>query len=184
MALEKIAGYTKKWLNFAANHKNITLEIRTKSNNYDLINDIKPIPNVILSWTLSPQSVISNYEINTPSLDKRLISIKNALSSNWNIRLCIDPIIMLDNWKPEYKNLINKIHNTINISSFQDISLGAFRMPKKYLQNIRSNNTQCKLSYYNYDIVDDIAIYKEEYELISHVKECINNISRDISIHF
>jgi len=126
MALENLFGYAALWINFVKQHPHITLEVRTKSANFNSISNIQPCKNVILSWTISPQSVIDTYEEGAPSLSSRLKSVKAAIEKGWNVRLCMDPILPLADWKASFEEMLDQID--INPSDIYDISLGGFRM--------------------------------------------------------
>jgi spore photoproduct lyase len=55
LAIESLTHQTSMWLEFAAHHPHLHLEIRTKSANIKSLKSITPNPRVTLAWTLSPQ---------------------------------------------------------------------------------------------------------------------------------
>ena len=134
LALEDLFGYVKIWIEFARKHTDLTLEIRSKSANFAAIADIHPLDNVILAWTVSPQSVIDDFEAGTPSLLSRLSSIKAAIENGWPVRLCIDPVLPISGWEKIYDEMIEQIEAVI---SLKDISIGGFRMPEAQYKKLR-----------------------------------------------
>ena len=96
LAIESLTSHTKEWIEFAAKHPNLHLEIRTKSANFKAIKSLRSrdtshvSDQVVLAWTLSPQKIIDLYEHKTPSLQKRLASLKEAIDEGWRVRVCID----------------------------------------------------------------------------------------------
>lgn len=161
LAFEELTGFVRDWILFSYNEPNLKIELRTKSNSFSKISDMKANPNFILAWTISPDSIIKKYEKNTPSLNRRLESIRSALERNWNVRICIDPILHVEGWEEEYKNLIQKIFEEIEIEKLNDISLGTFRINKDFLKKMKKQRTDSKILYYPFQIENDMASYKK-----------------------
>ncbi|MCB0318940.1 MAG: hypothetical protein KDD56_09300, partial [Bdellovibrionales bacterium] len=66
LALESLIPLCRRWIEFVNTRPDVFIEIRTKSANFKQINDIKPINNVILAWTISPKEIAKKYETKTP----------------------------------------------------------------------------------------------------------------------
>lgn len=174
LAFENILGYTRKWINFAKNNKNLTIELRTKSANINAIADIPSIDNFILAWTLSPDFIIKNYEHRTASLDRRLENIKIAQDLNWNIRLCFDPMIYIKNYKKYYKELIEKTFSVINKDKICEISIGVFRVSSEYLKIIRKQRYDSPIV--NFPFVTNNKVCSYNKNLINEMTTYLNNL--------
>ena len=109
LAMENILPLSRRWINYVKGKKDTLIEIRTKSALYDAISDIDPTDNVILSWTLSPESICSRYEATAPPLKRRVNAVKNAITNGWKVRLCFDPIILVDGWFDTYSKFFNEL---------------------------------------------------------------------------
>ena len=70
LAMENILPLCRRWINYVKGKKDTIIEIRTKSALFNTISDMNPIDNVILSWTLSPESICRQYEAAAPPLKK------------------------------------------------------------------------------------------------------------------
>jgi len=99
LALEGILGYVGEWFSYAETRPGLELELRTKSCNWPALDLLEPTANVILAWTLSPDSFRKNYEHLTPSFEQRLDCIGKALKKGYRIRLCFDPLIYQKDWE-------------------------------------------------------------------------------------
>ena len=139
LALENLFHFTSKWIEFARGKSELKIEVRTKSANFKAIQEIKPPENVILAWTLSPKKVIKEVEKGTPSLEARLQNINDAIDKGWNVRLCFDPLLYINEWEKEYTLLIKKVFNKINPYKIMDVSVGMFRIPADYMKKIRKD---------------------------------------------
>lgn len=161
LAFEHITGFTKRWIEFAGIHKNLKIEIRTKSANFKCIEKLDPCSNVILAWTLSPEEISKTYEIGTPGFNSRLESIKSAVLSGWNLRICFDPILYLKNWKIYYKDCIDRTFEAVPSEKIQDISIGVFRISKDYLKKMKKVNPYSIVLSYPFKVQNGVCTYAD-----------------------
>lgn len=159
LAFENIIGYGRKWIEFAKEHDNLKIELRTKSANFKAIEDIASKDNIILAWTLSPDKVIREYENRTPSLKDRLLSIKQAINKGWKVRLCFDPMLYIKDWEKSYSDLIETTIKEIPIEKIYDISIGTFRVSKDYLKKMRKQRFDSIILNYPYETADGVCSY-------------------------
>ncbi len=170
LAIESLTHQTRMWLEFAQKHKNLYLEIRTKSANINSLKQITPNPNVTLAWTLSPQEIIDSYEHATPSFEKRLNAVREAISLGWKVRLCIDPVIYTDPFDTLYPKLIETIFATIDPNTIEHLTLGSFRMSQSHLRSLKKL-CRSDVAFYPYTVSDEMATYPEKIEM--HILETL-----------
>lgn len=163
LAIESLTYQTSLWLEFAAKHENLYLEIRTKSANIKPLKTSSPNPRITLAWTLSPQEIIDQYEHATPTLQMRLKAVSEAILLGWKVRLCIDPVIYTEKFDILYPELIEQIFKTINPSSIEHLTLGSFRMSQSHLRSLKKLR-RSDIAFYPYAVSDDMATYPEEIE--------------------
>jgi len=159
LALEQILGYVRKWHSFAENHPDLVIEVRTKSANFKAISDLKPLPNVILAWTLSPEPVQKNYEHKTPSLRQRISCIKTALDKGFRIRLCFDPIIYSRDWLSSFSEMVDLTFSEIPADRIADVGLGVFRISRDYLKRMNKNRPDSAIVQYPYEYDNGVYHY-------------------------
>lgn len=162
MAMDYITGYTAEWVSFAENHDNLKIEIRTKSANIKLIEKLKPCPNVIYAFTLSPQSVIAAYEHKTPSLQERLKCVSKAVEMGFKVRLCFDPMIYFPEWERHYDMMLNDIYSNIEMEKIEDISVGSFRISQDYIKKMRKNEPYSPIVQFPYQNDNGFYHYPDE----------------------
>lgn len=162
LAFEKIIPYSSRWIDTASQNPDLIIEIRTKSSNYRAINHHKPLKNVILAWTLSPDTISKLYEKKTPPLKSRLRALKSAMNDGWPVRICIDPIMRVKNWKDHYAELIRTIADNIPLNKINDFSVGVFRMSKDYLKRIRQHRSDTDILYHDYETKNGVSTYRDE----------------------
>lgn len=163
LAIESLTHQTREWLEFAAEHDRLHLEIRTKSANIKSLKSIAPSPRVTLAWTLSPQEIIDRYEHATPSFEKRLGAVQEALSLGWNVRLCVDPVIYTENFDILYPELIEQIFASIDPNAIEHLTLGSFRMSQSHLRSLKKLK-RSDVAFFPYAVKDEMATYPETIE--------------------
>lgn len=163
LALESLAGHSRRWIEFAAAHPNLHLEIRTKSANFKPLRALTPSTQIVLAWTLSPQSIIERYEHQTPSLRQRLNAIKEAVDAGWQVRVSIDPVIYDEDFETNYLPLVDELFTTIDPDRLHQLTLGSFRMSSTHLKRIKKMR-HTDLAFYPYEVRDGIASYPEATE--------------------
>tara|TARA_X000001036_G_scaffold343339_1_gene322924 strand:- start:296 stop:1264 length:969 start_codon:yes stop_codon:yes gene_type:complete len=136
LALEKITNFLKYSLEYFSKFNNAVLEIRTKNINVNWLTKIKPLKNVIIAFSLNPEELVEKYEKKTPSLKQRLIAIKKVQKIGWKVGLRFDPIINYERNKKIYTKFFNEIFLGINRKNIHSITLGTFRMPKKFFEKM------------------------------------------------
>ena len=167
LALENILPLTKQWINFANNTDDLFMEIRTKSGLTSSFNKLKPSKKILFAWTLSPNNIIQKYEHKTPLLERRIMSIQKIVDSGWPLRLSFDPILIYPNWKEDYKQMFERIKETISGDKIFDITIGVFRMSDDFFNRIKKTKPDSDLFYNNYDNSSNVkTVTKDQKEMV------------------
>lgn len=149
IAFHGIIPYLNYLYDFFKANTHIVAEIRTKSANRVIYKMHKPLENLIIAFTLTPESIINKYEKYTPSLDARIKAVNTAMEEGYKVRICFDPVFA-DEPGDVYEAFYNDIFNKIDTQKIYDAGYGFFRMPKEYYSRI------CK--------TNDSIIYAGDYE--------------------
>lgn len=112
----------------------VAVEIRTKSANINFFKEHKPLDNLIIAFTLTPDEIIGKYEKYSPSLDARIKTINTAISEGFKVRICFDPVFADES--VTYENFFEYIFSKIDSTEVYDVGYGFFRMPKDYFNKI------------------------------------------------
>jgi spore photoproduct lyase len=167
MAFDAITGYAGLWADFAGKHPNVTVEIRTKGavKVTSLMQGGKELPgNLVFAYTLSPQSVIDQFEHRTASLKARLISAANALQAKATVRFCFDPMIYTRDWQREYEAMIEAVKTALPLEEIRDASVGTFRISSDYLKRMRTVEKDSPAVQFPFETKNGYAGYPKELE--------------------
>lgn len=108
--------------NFANSPKG-KLTFPTKFHQVDSLLDIDHNKKIIFRMSVNPNDIIKRIEIGTSSLDNRIEAINKMVDADYPTGILIAPIILVENWKSLYSELITtlsdklseKARNTIGI---------------------------------------------------------------------
>lgn len=90
------------------------LTFPTKFDMVDSICKIKHNGKIIVRMSVNPEKIINQIEIGTSRLKDRIEAINKLKYSGYKIGILIAPVIMIDNWKTEYENLIKYLHENLS----------------------------------------------------------------------
>jgi spore photoproduct lyase len=125
LALDEITEYSTKLIPYFKD-KNVFFELKTKSNKIANLLKITPSKNIVISWSLNPESLIEQEEVATASLKERLLAAKTIQQKGYNIAFHFDPIIYSENWSQLYKQAVEGLYSNLK-PPFSWISLGTLR---------------------------------------------------------
>lgn len=127
LALDHITEFSKDLITFANEHDNIVLELKTKTSNIHNLLDLKHNGNVVVSWSINPQSYIEKEEIKCDSLDARLQAAKKCVEKGYPVGFHLDPLLFFDDWKEGYTQLIDEVASRFEPKDMAWVSVGSLR---------------------------------------------------------
>ena len=127
LSLDPITLYSRRLIEFFREYPTWKLEFKTKSDFVDQFLDCDHAGNVIASWSINPQYVISSEEQGTASLEKRLGAAKKCAERGFQISFHIDPMIWHPEWKKNYGEMIDQITEFFTPDQIPYLSVGALR---------------------------------------------------------
>ncbi len=129
-----LSHITNEWAIFwdtFADLPNARLELRTKSVNIKAIEHLPALDNIVVSFSLSPESVAKKYDRKTPSVSARLKALKRLADRGFVIGLHFDPIVYTDQLREEYATLMQSILAVVPERQIAYISVGVMRFSKE-----------------------------------------------------
>jgi len=96
----------------------------TKSSNVKNLLKIPSHKQTIMSFTLNAFPVAERWEKATPPVEKRIEAAKKLADKGYEVRIRIDPMIPIENWKKYYIQLVDKLFSKLIP---ERITLGSLR---------------------------------------------------------
>jgi len=182
LALEPMTEFMQRCLDAFSEMPNAMLEIRTKSTQTRQLANRKVINNCVIAYSLSPQEIVKAEEHKTPSLAKRIASLKTLQLKGWKIGLRFDPLIKSDNYQQLYGQLFHEVFTELDASKVHSVSLGPFRLPRPFYKKMIRLYPESKLLSAEMNMRDNMLSYDKNTEnnmLKFCEKELQNYVSAD-----
>jgi spore photoproduct lyase len=103
------------------------LELKTKSNCVDHFLERPHSGNVLVSWSINPESIIAQEEHGTATLAERFQAAEKCRQHRFAVTFHIDPIIWHPQWKANYSEMIAELCQRFDPGEMPPISMGTLR---------------------------------------------------------
>ena len=118
LVLENTITGNLKWTieNFSSSKKG-KLTLPTK---FDMIDDILPLDHkgkITIRMSVNPEYIINRVEFGTSKLKQRIEAVNKLCDADYNIGILIAPVIMVENWKELYSELIEVLANNLSMKA-------------------------------------------------------------------
>jgi len=144
LALNSISNEWPYYWQFFKDNPNAFLELRTKSSNIKEILKLEPLPNTIISFSLSPEDVAKDYDLKCPNTSIRLKAIEKLVKAGFQIGIHLDPIIYDESLKDQYHELIKELRAVLPDNQLEYMSLGVVRFTKDVYYSVQKNYPDSK----------------------------------------
>jgi spore photoproduct lyase len=139
LALTHFTGELELYHDFCKKNPRAIIELRTKSVNTRSLESLSPLPNLIVSFSLSPQEIIKRADLKTPSCDSRLKAMTTLSDRGHKIAAHFDPMIYEDSFKSHYQKLLEEMKRLNLTQNLQYLSLGVVRFTKDVYREAEKN---------------------------------------------
>ena len=154
MILENTITHNLEWTieNFNKSQKGY-LTFPTKFDMVEPILNLNHNGKIIVRMSINPEEIINKIEFGTSRLNKRIEAINKLKNAGYKIGILIAPIVLVDNWKMLYENVIAQMltangHNLYFYTHYND---------EKHRNDIEidfvlSNNSKLKYKIYPIEV--------------------------------
>ncbi|RMF57662.1 MAG: DNA photolyase [Calditrichaeota bacterium] len=122
---------------FAADHPNILLEFKTKSNNIRYFLENQVPPNIVCSWSLNTPTIIKNEEHFTASLEERIKAARQVADQGIRVAFHFHPMVYYSGWDEDYPRIAHQLLQLFSPEEVLFISFGSVTLIKPVMQQIR-----------------------------------------------
>lgn len=137
LAMEPVTEFAAGFLPWFERHPQAVLELRTKSTQIRGLMQRPALDNVVVAFSFTPAGVSGELEHKVPALEKRIQAMAKLQRLGWPIGLRLDPVIYCEDYKAQYRQLLERIFSVIDPAALHSVSLGGFRMPVPYFDNMK-----------------------------------------------
>lgn len=161
-------------IEFAQDHPNVILELKTKSANVSHLLRANAPKNILCTWSLNTPTLIQHEEHGTASLEKRLNAAQKVADAGYVVGFHFHPIIHYHGWENDYRHIVEQLTARFSPQQVALVSMGTLTYIKSVMKEIRKRSipsqilkmpmvdAEGKLSY-----PDDIKL-----SMFSHAYQC------------
>lgn len=139
LALTHLTGELELYHEFCRRNPDAIIELRTKSVNIRELEKLPPLPNFIVSFSLSPESMAKRVDLKTPSATSRLKAMATLRERGHKIGAHFDPIIYEDQFTERYQELLKSMRDHRLTQDLEYLSLGVVRFTKDVYREVERN---------------------------------------------
>ncbi len=143
LLFDDITQYSANIVNFFRGREEY-FEFKTKSANIANLLKIGSAPNIVIGWSVNPLQIIKESEPLTASLEERLNAAAQVAAHGYKTAFHFDPVILHDNWKQNYADVVEQISQKAPSQSIMWFSIGTLRFNrelKKFIESRFLENT-------------------------------------------
>lgn len=120
--------------NFKDNSKG-KITFPTKFDMVDPILDLNHNGKVIVRMSLNPEEIINKVEFGTSRLKNRIMAINKLVEAGYEVGILIAPIILVDNWKILYENLLKELLEQLTKKAQKEVFFELIFMTYSFVHN-------------------------------------------------
>jgi spore photoproduct lyase len=128
LAFDSTTAISRELIEFFAARENLTLELKTKTDEIENLLEVDPRGRVLVSWTLSPDAVYRSSEHRTASPERRIAAARAVLDAGYRVAFHFDPLIAYPEAERDYLLLIDELLDVVSPKEISFISMGGLRM--------------------------------------------------------
>ena len=112
------------------------LTFPTKFSMVDSICNIEHNKRIIIRMSVNPENIINKVEFGTSRLNDRIEAINKLAEAGYKIGILIAPVIMVENWKEEYENLIKLLKDKLTDKVKKEVFFEVIFMTYSYVHRM------------------------------------------------
>jgi spore photoproduct lyase len=128
LAFDSIIAMSRDLIEYFSARPNLTLELKTKTDEIENLLALDPHGRVLVSWTLSPDAVFRCSEHRTAPPAARIAAARRVLDAGYRVAFHFDPIIAYPDAERDYSALIDALLDMIPAKDISFVSMGGLRM--------------------------------------------------------
>lgn len=187
LVFDDITYFSSILVDFFRDYPQSVFEFKTKSVVIEPLLSLKASSNIVVSWSVNPQTLIEQQEHGTASLQQRLDAAKRCVAHGYKVGFHFDPMVMFEGWRESYSQVIHQIFKEVPKEAIAWISLGMLRMTQKQKKIIENRFQYNNLLQEELLIADDGKLrYHSDVRIEAYqwmYEEMIGQTSKDTYIY-
>lgn len=110
---------------------------------FDMVNSLLPLNHrgrIRIRMSVNPEEIIQKIEFGTSRLDARIDAINKLCEAGYTVGLLIAPVVLTDNWKQLYSELIDKLSAQLSACTKKQLNIEIIFMTYSYVHKAINND--------------------------------------------
>ena len=137
LVFDRSTGLTRRLAPLFRRHPGATLELRTKTA-IGPPEGLVPVQNMIVSWTMTPDSIADRLERGAPPTVERIQAASWWQEAGFSVGIRLDPIVRVPGWEAEYLGLVGELAAQLDAAAIESIMLGCLRFSPRLAKVARA----------------------------------------------
>ncbi|MBE0492310.1 MAG: hypothetical protein IBX44_08650 [Sulfurospirillum sp.] len=138
-------GILEALFSFATSHSNVILELKSKSNNIAYLLEHEVPKNVLVTFSLNPQIIITNEEHGSASLHERITAARALADKGILVGFHFHPMVVFENSINEYAKIAKELIKRFTCNEVALVSMGTLTFIKPVLKKLRKRAIHSKI---------------------------------------
>jgi len=139
LALSHITGELAEYWRVFAETPHAWLELRTKSINLTALRSLQPLPNTVVSFSLSTHEQAATHDREAPSIAQRLAAMQRLKDMGFRLGVHFDPLIYTATFSDNFDLVAAEVAGIVGFAAIDYISLGVVRFAKDVYREAKHN---------------------------------------------
>lgn len=131
-------GVLDALIEFATTHPNVILELKTKSANVSHLLKSAAPKNMLCTWSLNTQKIITHEEHGTASFEKRIAAARKTAEAGFVVGFHFHPMVYYQGWEEDYSACVDTLVAEFDPHQVALVSIGTLTWIKPVLNEIRN----------------------------------------------
>jgi len=161
-------------IQFAHRHPNVILEFKTKSANVLHLLKSELPRNILCTWSLNTETIVTQEEHGTAGLQKRLEAARRVADKGVIVGFHFHPMVHYQQWETDYQAVIHQVTEMFDPDEVALVSLGTLTFIKPVIREIRKRGIESQIlklplsaAQGKFSYPDDLKI-----DMFSHAYHC------------
>lgn len=137
LVFDGLTRLTQRLVPLFERHPGAMLELRTKTAARPP-GGLAPVPNVVVSWTMTPDAIADRLEKGAPSTAERIRAASLWQEAGFSVGIRLDPIVRVAGWEAEYLGLVAELAAHLEVATVESVMLGCLRFSPSLAKTTRA----------------------------------------------
>jgi spore photoproduct lyase len=186
LLLDPLTRISEFLVPYFADQPNAVLELKTKTAQVDLLENLEHRGHTIVAWSLNPAEMIGREEAAAASLEERLEAARRCQEWGYRLAFHFDPILAYPNWEQGYREVVDKLFSTVDPRGVAWVSLGALRFMPSLKQIIRRRHPTSNILAEEFipGMDGKLRYFRDlRVEMFRHLGNLLNGINQNLCVY-